>query len=238
MRRSILFILLFILLGASVNVAVSWACSVFGRPDPITKPRVMALRSGDPRPEGWSPPRPITPRSTGRCDEWYVERWFGFRKTCFVRGSSCSIPPEGRMKRYVTLEVLMSGFPMASFSGQHTIERTLLFSRREQVRPRTSYDEHWQWAHQVSCFADPANPRHRPVLPLRPLWFGVAVNTLFYAGALWLPLAGPFTLRQRLRRYYGHCPSCGYDLLGDLHAGCPECGWGRAAAVAGGGKPT
>lgn len=238
MRRCILFILLFIFLGAGVNTAVSWACSVFGRPDPATKPKVMALRPTDPRPEAWAPPRPMTARSAGRCDEWYVERWFGFRKTCFVRGSSSAIPQEARIQRYVTLEVLTSGFPMASFSGQRRTERILVFSRRGQLRPRSSYNEHWRWAHQMSVFADPANSRHRPVLPLCPLWLGAAVNTLFYAGALWLPLAGPFALRRCLRRRYGHCPSCGYDLLGELDAGCPECGWGRAEATIAGGKRT
>lgn len=33
--------------------------------------------------------------------------------------------------------------------------------------------------------------------------------------------------RRTLRKKRGLCPMCGYDLRGDLDAGCPECGWNR-----------
>ena len=35
-------------------------------------------------------------------------------------------------------------------------------------------------------------------IPLSPLWPGFAVNTLFYAGVLWMLLAGPFALRRMI----------------------------------------
>ncbi len=60
-------------------------------------------------------------------------------------------------------------------------------------------------------------------LPLRPIWPGFAVNTIFYAALLWLPFA-PFTLRRLIRRRRGLCPACGYDLRHAEHEGCPECG--------------
>ena len=34
--------------------------------------------------------------------------------------------------------------------------------------------------------------------------------------------------RRNLRTRRGLCPTCKYDLRGDLDAGCPECGWNRA----------
>jgi len=39
-----------------------------------------------------------------------------------------------------------------------------------------------------------------------------------------------FFIYRRLKRpiiLVTACPSCGYDLRGDLKSGCPECGWGR-----------
>ncbi len=61
-------------------------------------------------------------------------------------------------------------------------------------------------------------------LPLRPLWPGFAVNTLFYAAILWLIIPGPFALRRLIRRRRGLCPACGYDLRHAEHQACPECG--------------
>jgi hypothetical protein len=67
----------------------------------------------------------------------------------------------------------------------------------------------------------------QPVLPIRPLWIGIGVNLLFW----WLVFVGLwggglFALGT-IRRHYGHCPRCGYDLEHNIPAGCVECGWGR-----------
>lgn len=70
---------------------------------------------------------------------------------------------------------------------------------------------------------DPA--RWNRTLPLRPIWPGFAVNTVFYGTILWLLfLVAPRTLRRQIRRRRGRCLKCGYDLRGNLDAGCPECG--------------
>ena len=55
-------------------------------------------------------------------------------------------------------------------------------------------------------------------LPLHPIWRGFAINTVFYAALLWIVTLGPGTAR---------CINCGYDLRGEFSAGCPECGWRR-----------
>lgn len=65
------------------------------------------------------------------------------------------------------------------------------------------------------------------ILPLRPIWPGFAINTIFYASLLWLVTLGPFTARKVIRRKRGFCIECGYDLRGDFSTGCPECGFGR-----------
>jgi hypothetical protein len=70
------------------------------------------------------------------------------------------------------------------------------------------------------------------MLPIRPLWPGFAVNTLFYAAILWLLVPGPFALRRFIRVKRGLCPKCAYPM-GEA-AVCTECGKrlpGRAGAT-------
>ncbi len=59
-------------------------------------------------------------------------------------------------------------------------------------------------------------------LPLRPLWPGFALNTLFYATFLWLMIPGPFALRRFIRVRRGLCPKCAYPM--GESAVCSECG--------------
>ena len=61
-------------------------------------------------------------------------------------------------------------------------------------------------------------------------WTGV--NRI--AALAWWPLAAWLFLsllilhrRFRVAAREGACPACGYDLRGELEAGCPECGWKR-----------
>ena len=67
---------------------------------------------------------------------------------------------------------------------------------------------------------------HRAILPCRPIWPGFAINTVFYAAILWLLTFGPFTARRMIRHRRGRCIKCGYDLRGHSGGGgvCPECG--------------
>ncbi|MCZ6653268.1 MAG: hypothetical protein O7D91_09610 [Planctomycetota bacterium] len=61
-------------------------------------------------------------------------------------------------------------------------------------------------------------------LPLIPIWPGIFGNTAFYSMLLWLLICGPFALRQHIRRKRGLCVACGYDLRHADHEACPECG--------------
>jgi len=67
---------------------------------------------------------------------------------------------------------------------------------------------------------------HR-ALPLRPIFPGFVVNTLFYA-AMWFGIFfGVAAVRRFIRKKRGRCVKCSYDLRGELDKGCPECGWNR-----------
>ena len=65
------------------------------------------------------------------------------------------------------------------------------------------------------------------VLPYGVIWPGFAINTAFYAMIVWMLWLSPFVVRRVIRRKRGHCIKCGYDLCGDFVGGCPECGWRR-----------
>jgi hypothetical protein len=71
------------------------------------------------------------------------------------------------------------------------------------------------------------------LLPMMPLWPGLAANVAAFGAVWWSVLAlaktGLAAVRRGGRESRGLCPACGYDLQGSLDAGCPECGWGRAA---------
>ncbi len=67
-----------------------------------------------------------------------------------------------------------------------------------------------------------ARINYEAILPLHAIWPGFAVNTLFYAGILWLLIPGPFALRRLIRRRRGLCPKCAYPM--GESAVCSECG--------------
>ncbi len=73
-------------------------------------------------------------------------------------------------------------------------------------------------------------------VPLRPIWRGVVLNSAFYAGLWLVPIGVVPLVRAGRRRRRGLCPTCAYDLLGDLAEGCPECGWGKDRAAGGTGR--
>jgi len=66
----------------------------------------------------------------------------------------------------------------------------------------------------------------QPTLPLRPIWPGFAINTLFYAAVLWMVFAAPFALRRMIRRRRGQCQRCAYPI--GSSPVCTECGAAHA----------
>ena len=112
-------------------------------------------------------------------------------------------------RRRVSALHITSGWPARSLAGEVW----------DEIRPGQS-----RWLNRQAAFVDVDGLY---ALPLRPIWPGFAINTIFYAAIfviLWLLALGPFTARRFIRRKRGHCIKCGYDLRHAEHEVCPECG--------------
>ena len=70
-----------------------------------------------------------------------------------------------------------------------------------------------------------ASPGTLPPVPLRPIPWALAVNTVFFGLVLFTLRASARFAGRALRRWRGRCPTCGYSRAGlATDALCPECG--------------
>jgi len=230
MNRWLLRICVFLLLGAIVNVAVAWA------PIVIEGPKQGTLRMGK---ERLSPPVP-----------WEIHRWdSSFVTLCisrFSKGtphalhevgpfkSSELIPRWGRIDvpTYPPLvgpppnlwQILDVGYVIADQASGWPA-RSLWCAWGDPILVRNVRADDALKRDAWSILVAPARTGNvGKALPLRPIWPGFAINTVFYAAVLWLLFAAPFALRRWRRSKRGLCPSCAYDLRATLANTCPECG--------------
>jgi len=96
-----------------------------------------------------------------------------------------------------------------------------------------SYEKEIQDAVAVPILdATKASPMVASVwFPYRPIWSGLAINTLFYAMIFWVILSIKRAYRHARRMRRGRCPMCCYELAYVFVDGCPECGWRKDAVV-------
>ncbi len=208
MKRRLLTLAILLLAGAALNVAVAWACALWG-------PAVASGPPGsDPFPRlapGTSWPRPVP----AECPSPSYGSWGSglFMSTGTFGGH---IPKdqavsEGRPRQY-GLSVFRYGVPFRALECQYLMRISEPYARTFTLMAAVRSPELISSSHSFG------------VIPLRPIWLGFAFNTLFYGAILWLVIPGPFALRRIIRRKRGVCVTCGYDLRHADHAVCPECG--------------
>ena len=238
MKRRALKLIVFLILGAMINLAVAWGIAIA----PLPQGSWMAVE-GEPVIEAssldWVGSEPIVTamhRSCGRVHlsqefkdypglfisldgDWWITRiprWSMIRP-----GGQAPMLGEKRGGHRVR-ECIESatGWPMLSFrcrdarSGDWANTRILesagaFYIERQGI---------------VSSYI---------ALPWWPLWSGLALNTILYAAlswVIWLLLALPFSIRRRRRIKRGLCACCAYPTgPSDV---CSECGASvRARAV-------
>jgi len=187
-----------LLLGAIVNVLVAWGVTVF-----LPVPQSAGVRVAGVPADRWV-------RSDLVADETVISRGVG-RTLYTIQGSQ-----EAFNHGWWVGGAIRTGWPARSMEGWGLYDDT---SKREV--------NYWSFGHPARL-----RPRwleqHMPggtfpaQFPLRPLGFGLVVNTLFYGILIWLTGFGFSSLKRARRRRRGRCAWCGYELRGLER--CPECG--------------
>ncbi|MDY7107705.1 MAG: hypothetical protein SYC29_03620 [Planctomycetota bacterium] len=225
MKRWILTIFLFLLLGAIVNVAVAWTLALVQRSRVVIYGTTIRYIPKDAlREPCWNADVHHRP---GAC---YIEgfAWNEVPADDEEDRPGWSItatrPTDRDVAQRVAIEEYARGWPMLSH-----------YCRWSCTRNSPYVLERGLW---VPGLAKRRCGNEGRVVPLAVIWPGFVVNTLFYAAVLWLLIPGPFVLRRMIRRKHGRCPKCGYDLRGqppEVGAApgkaCPECGWNRPPEV-------
>ena len=228
MKRRLTKLVVFLVLGAIVNVGVAWVISV--APADYSRPVGFVEPASD-RPSRLANQMAMLAGTTTSKRYEFSNR---FRATYGVQ----SVPDLDAVIPYWAAQYLSeedlnrsrdaaylvtaraTGWPALSMSG----------GMRLNLSGITIEQSDW------AILLPPPKPSRvdqSRIVPLRPIWPGFAINTVFYAAILWLLTLGPFTARRIIRRKRGHCIKCGYDLRGHSGGGCPECGWNREPLDAG-----
>lgn len=234
-------VLKFAALGAISTVAIAWASAMYwdpvlvaggaseviARPDGvITEPQYIVLeRSANAGLVCWSVvyrsthSNPPHGESTLREN---IDRWAG----PFVLPR---LPEEGGWLDYPFIRPLEVVFVV----GAGWPRSAMMYASEESTPPRTPAAWTTTGGYEVRALRH-ARTGYPAVLPLRPVWDGLALDTAFWAAVWWGTVMVPRLARQHWRKSRGRCASCGYDRRGLAPgARCPECGCGapRTPAV-------
>ena len=207
-RRIIQRIVVFLLLGAILNVVVAWGCVAMTR---IKRIHTFQLLQGGTE-TGFEVNQDdaislVFPEGLSRVDGFtgFESRRIGFSHL-FVRVSWHE--QEGAYKfRRISGAAWRGGWPLFG-----------LICWKYHFENDESFD--------CGCITLTSSGEPHAILPVRPLWPGFAINTIFYAAILWMVFFIPGMVKRTLRRRRGLCSACAYDLRGRGANSqiCPECG--------------
>ena len=210
MKRRAFKLMLFLLAGTIINVAVAWGCVSYLNPQSF-----QVIGSVVPMGPGRTQDNILTYTRTGHRQ---VEREFAM--DMLAEGTIPDRPMSPR------LEVL-SGWPLFGMecfgfiSAPRGGGRLDTFILTEDVFQADAFRWGIPWKSRFYRLSDLDGPMCK-ALPLRPIWPGFVINTIFYAAVVWMLFAVPGAVRRRVRITRGQCARCAYPV-GDS-AVCTECG--------------
>ena len=239
MKRRLLIIAVFLLLGAVVNVAVAWGCAIWSSLPPPGR-----MHGPAPADQVWWQQHART-GITSKPIFLSMAESFGseYRLLTAAREDEgihvrVQLYDDGSVQTFeftsgrsnANIFAVETGFPTKPWDQSLRAQagwplRSMAGERWRAAAPFTALQP------VVRTLALPAGPGavhvaafpiQQRFAPLRPLWPGFAVNTLFYAAILWLLIPGPFALRRFLRSRRGLCPKCAYPM--GASPVCTECG--------------
>jgi hypothetical protein len=232
----------FLLLGVIMNVAVAWGCALClavprnddgavavtvsnGESWWVDMARVLSV--GCVQQEGMAALRKIAHGEDGATRVSYRRGYFrnsatgardsfGDGNLAIVRAAPWSrigSHTSGEHRTYIDSEVA-AGWPAVSLWGS-----VREFNGGERY-------VHGSWSLALPGFRQ--SPKGLfgvdSTLPLRPIWPGFAINSIFYAALLWALWFAPGKIRRMLRIRRGCCPACGYKIAPGVGNKCSECG--------------
>src|SRR5262245_59506918 len=220
MKRITRKVLLFLLLGAILNVAVALSLAFVRPPHWASQPHQLSRSSARMR----SPTDQEASELEAVGIRLQKSKNYGFRYIFVARPSErlgwtetpifrsevnrpeTHVPPRTVNEYFQVATIADSGWPLRSFH-----EFQICFVRAAP---------HATPSAKVIEVVEPSNDSR--LIPLHPVWPGFAFNTLFYAAFLWLLFAIPFAVRRRRQAKRGLCPDCGYPI--GTSPMCTECG--------------
>ena len=216
-KRNLLALALFLLLGAVLNVAVAWAITTFTTwPGWPPKPSV-SWGTEWPRtvPEHWPE---LASSIQGRVFGWSLYQY---------QAHAMEERQDGELwaTEQFVLNIDSVGVPCRALQWELWVDYVLpqdaatSGAYRFDEQPKATW---WLTGIPLSSERFGFGLQSWKRLPIRPLWPGFAVNTLFYAAALWMASRGPFVLRRYVRVRRHLCSACGYPV--GVSAVCTECG--------------
>ncbi len=240
MKRRLLIIAICLLLGAVVNVAVAWSCAIWSSLPPPGRMRAPA-----PADQAWwqehawmgitSEPILLSMTEafgseyrllTGARKDAGINVRVEFYDDGLVQALEYEYPSSQSSPNPWDQALLAeAGWPLRSLAGERWRAAARLQAVVRALAPAPGRPPAGSEAVHVAAIliqrSTAGRIQHR-LAPLRPLWPGFAINTLFYATILWLLIPGPFALRRFLRMRRGLCPKCAYPM-GESSV-CTECG--------------
>ena len=223
-------IVVFLLLGAIVNIAVAWSVTALttwpGEFDSIEEDE-QEIQWPRRVPERWPPPEDlIRYRSFG----WSLDR-------C-VAIVEADEGDEGEVPVQYMIESVRVGWPLRGLRWERWVDgeptqRATAGAAGPASPPRgKATPGAWRSGIALQFQTLGFDPDDGKRLPICPIWIGFIMNTFLYAIVLLLLVWIPRVVRALIRILRGRCPQCGYDLRGQppevgAGGGCPECGWNR-----------
>ena len=209
--RSILAHLCF---GSLVTAAIAAAAAIWppfpADPRPISDafwPIAVSARGWPARPDVHA----VSSTLAINMEEWSRSSWYSL---------SGDIPRDLPDSLQVSVAV---GFPFRAFAGSYAATgwRPLVGGPASQLLLIATHD-----AIPLPASFTSGPCASIPILPVRPLWFGLCLDLACWAIVAGLISACLRHARRRVRRKRGLCPGCGQIVQGGQ--ACPECGMARS----------
>lgn len=222
MKRHLFKVALFLLLGAIVNVAVAWGCTLILGENPNKGNLQIGFEQID-EDYKWLVHRGDKPGLIS------IQSYFG---AIVTYGDEPLIEADSLVERWSHVpnrndpsgepnswEEFASGWPVTALWSRLTERDPMHFivmPKNPRVLPLDLIERGWliDWSFLQKQY----------ILPIGLIWHGFLINTIFYALILWLFKLGIFKMHRYVRSQHGCCIKCNYNLRGTEHDVCPECG--------------